>query len=453
MTQPPAQIRLGFFHQPVGRHPAAWRRLEGRGHPEDLAWVVGTARKAEQGLFDMFFLADGLVGPSAEGNGKGGGFEPLTLLGAIAASTSRIGLVATVSTTFSEPFNTARMFASLDHISGGRAGWNVVTSQADRAAQNFGADALLGHAERYARSAEFVTVAKGLWDSWGEDALVIDKARGVFIEPGQVRELNHKGRFFSVRGPLNISRPPQGHPVIIQAGSSVDGISLAASQADVAFTAQDTVEEALAYRAALRAAAQADHPGSAGPLVFPGIMPIVGRTPAEAVARFAALQAETDITAGIKQLSGRWGYDLSGHDLDGPVPEPGANVHGQSRVQLLLNKARKERYTLRDLAALAIASHGHRIIVGSAAEVADDPEHWFRAGAADGFNVIPATMPEGLDDFVDLVVPELQRRGLFRTAYAGDTLREHLGLARPERAGGVVLHSGGALENSSLRTG
>lgn len=425
------QIHLGYFHQPVGRHPFAWRRAEAEGHPENPAWAIRVARKVEEGLFDVFFLADGLVGPNPQEQGKAGGLEPLTLLGAVAASTTHVGLVATVSTTFSEPFNVARMLASLDHISGGRSGWNVVTSQSDRAAQNFGADKLLDHAERYARSAEFLSVTKGLWDSWDDGALSLDKQRGVFVERNRVRELNHKGRFFTVRGPLNVSRPPQGHPVIFQAGSSADGIDLAATHADVAFTAQDTIEDALVYREALRAAAATHAPGSPGPLVFPGVMPIVGETHEAAAGKFAALQERTDVAAGIRQLSGRWGYDLSGYDLDGPIPEPGPSVHGQSRVQLLLKKARAEGYRLRDLAALAIASHGHRIIVGSAQEVADDLEHWFRSGAADGFNIIPATMPDGLDDFVDLVVPELQRRGLFRTAYEAETLRGLLGLTRP----------------------
>ncbi|MDQ2187997.1 LLM class flavin-dependent oxidoreductase [Alcaligenaceae bacterium A4P071] len=430
MTRP-ATLRLGFFHQPVGRHPAAWRRAEARGAPEDLASVMAAAQKAEAGLFDVFFLADSLVGPIPNGNGRNGGFEPLTLLSALSLVTSRIGLTATVSTTFSEPFNTARMFASLDHLSAGRAGWNVVTSQSDRAAQNFSQDGLLSHPERYARADEFVQVAKGLWDTWDDGALVMDRERGIFVDQTRVRELAHDGVHFSVRGPLNVSRPPQGHPVIFQAGSSADGIDLAGKSADVAFTAQDTIEDALAYRDALRSASRRHRPTFDGPLIFPGIMPIVGATRAAAHAKFADLQAHTDIAAGIKQLSGRWGYDLSTYDLDGPVPEPGLRIHGESRVRLLLNKARTEGYSLRDLAALAIASHGHRIIVGSYEDIADDLEAWFTAGAADGFNVIPATMPDGLDDFVDLVVPELQRRGLFRTAYEGRTLRENLGLARP----------------------
>lgn len=433
MTARSKTIHLGLFHQPVGRHPAAWRQAASRGHPEDFAWALTVARKAEAGLFDMFFLADNLAGPTREGNGKGGGFEPLTLLSALAASTRHIGLVGTVSTSFSEPYNTARMLASLDHISAGRAGWNVVTTQSDRAAQNFGLPALPGHAERYERSAEFVRVARGLWDTWDEDALRLDRESGVFVDLDRVHELDHRGRHFSVRGPLNVSRPPQGHPLIVQAGSSADGIGLAAAEADVAFTAQDSVEDALAYRRALQVAAEAAGRTGPLPLVLPGVMPIVGRTPEEAATRFQALQRHTDITSGIKQLSGRWGYDLSRLPLDGPVPEPGARIHGESRVRLLLNKARAENYTLRDLAALAIASHGHRIVVGSAAQVADDLQHWFESGAADGFNIIPASMPDGLDDFVGLVVPELQRRGLFRRRYEADTLRGLLGLAVRQR--------------------
>lgn len=428
MTQ--KQMHFGLFHLPVGRHPYGWRHPQAEGHPEDLAWAVRVARKAEDGLFDAFFLADSLVGPVRGEQGRPGGFEPLTLASAIAATTSRIGVVATVSTSFSEPFNVARMLASLDHMSGGRAGWNVVTSQSDRAAQNFGQDRLEGHAERYARAAEYLEVARGLWDSWEPGALRLDREAGVMVDFDKVHDLNHKGPYYSVRGPLNISRPPQGHPVIFQAGSSGDGIGLAGSQADVAFTAQDTIDEALVYKKALHEAARGRADGHL-PLVMPGVMPVTAPTGAEAREKFAELQANTDIVAGIRQLSGRWGYDLSGHDPDGPVPAPSANVHGQSRVRMLVQKAREENYRLRDLAALAIASHGHRILVGSPQEIADDLQRWFEAGAADGFNIIPASMPDGVDNFVDLVVPELQARGLYRTSYEGRTLRDHLGLKRP----------------------
>jgi len=463
MSDPQAQIHLGYFHLPLGRHPATWRRKEARGHPEDLAWAVEVARKAEAGLFDMIFLADNLVGPTPEGNGRGGGFEPLTLLGALAATTSHIGLAATVSTSFSEPFNLARMLASLDHMSGGRIAWNVVTSQLDRAAENFGMDALPEHDERYVRAAEFVDVVKGLWDTWDDGALRLDKDSGVYVDLAGVRELNHRGAYYAVRGPLNVSRPPQGHPVIIQAGASAAGIALAGRIAEVAFAAQDTVQDGLAYREQLVRAASGQGAASttrasgatargatasgaiaseaasgraarsAGPLILPGIMPIIGRTSREARDKFEALQARTDVAAGLRQLSARWGCDLSSYDLDGPVPEPGPRVNGVSRVRMLLNKARTENYTLRDLATLAAASYGHRIIVGSPQEIADDLEHWFRAGAADGFNLIPAGMPDSLFDFVDLVVPELQRRGLYRTRYEGTTLRGHLGLSRPQR--------------------
>jgi FMN-dependent oxidoreductase (nitrilotriacetate monooxygenase family) len=424
----PRQLHLGLFHQPLGRHPAAWRRDTARGHPEDVDWAIRIARKAEEGLFDMFFVADNLAGPEPAAQGKAGGLEPLTLLSALAIATSKIGLVGTISTSFSEPYNIARQLASLDHISRGRAGWNVVTTQSDRAAENFSLKALPDHAARYARASEFVQVVRGLWDSWANDALVMDARSGVFLDTDRVRLLEHKGEHFSVRGPLNISRPPQGHPIIVQAGSSRDGIGLAAAEADLAFTAQDTIEDALAYRAALAEAAAAAGRQAAPPPILPGVMPIVGRTDAEAREKFAALQEHTDIAAGIRQLSGRWGYDLSQHPLDGPVPEPGERIHGESRVRLLLNKARAENYTLRELAALAIASHGHRIVIGSAQTVADDFQSWFEQGAADGFNLIPASMPDGLDDFVDLVIPVLQERGLFRRHYEESTLRERFGL-------------------------
>ncbi len=341
--------------------------------------------------------------------------------------------VGTISTSFSEPFNVARMLASLDHISAGRAGWSVVTSQADRAAENFGLAALPAHAERYRRADEYLAAVRGLWDTWEPGALALDKEAGIYTDGRKVHPLDHRGPFFSVRGPLNISRPPLGHPIIVQAGSSADGIRLAAAHSDIAFTAQDSIEDGLAYRAALNAAAAESGRKTPPPLVLPGILPIVGRTDDEARAKFAALQENTDIAAGIRQLSGRWGYDLSGHELDGPVPEPGQRIHGESRVRLLFRKAQAERYTLRDLAALAIASHGHRIIVGSGQSVADDLQRWFESGAADGFNVIPAAMPDSLDDFVDLVVPELQARDLFRRAYAETNLRARFGRPEPAR--------------------
>jgi FMN-dependent oxidoreductase (nitrilotriacetate monooxygenase family) len=424
---PPRRIHLGLFHQPLGRHPAAWRRAAAQGPPEDIDWAIRIARKAEEGLFDMVFVADNLAGPEPGAQGKTGGLEPVTLLSALAVATSQIGLVGTISTSFSEPYNVARMLASLDHISHGRAGWNVVTTQSDRAAENFSLGTLPDHAARYARAGEFVRVVRGLWDSWAEGALLMDKATGAFLDTSRVRLLEHAGTHFSVRGPLNVSRPPPGHPIIVQAGSSPDGIGLAAAEADLAFTAQDTVEDALVYRAALGAAARAA--GRTDNLkILPGVMPVVGRTDAEAREKFAALQEYTDIDAGIRQLSGRWGYDLSTHPLDGPVPEPGERIHGESRVRLLLNKARAENYTLRELAALAIASHGHRIVIGSAETIADDFQSWFEQGAADGFNLIPASMPDGLDDFVDLVVPVLQQRGLFRRSYEETTLRARFGL-------------------------
>ncbi|RWR27710.1 LLM class flavin-dependent oxidoreductase [Sinirhodobacter populi] len=425
MTQ--KHMHFGLFHLPVGRHPYGWRLPTAEGHPEDLAWAVRVARKAEEGLFDAFFMADSLVGPVRGEQGRPGGFEPLTLAGAIAATTSRVGIVATVSTSFSEPFNVARMLASLDHMSGGRAGWNVVTSQSDRAAQNFGQNHLEAHAERYERATEYLDVVTALWDSWQAGAMAFDKGAGIMVDYDKVHEIAHEGRFYNVRGPLNISRPPQGHPVIFQAGSSGDGLKLAGSRADVAFTAQDEIDEALNYKHALHAAAAGRADGWR-PLVMPGIMPITARTGAEAREKFRFLQENTDIAAGIRQLSGRWGYDLSGYDPEGPVPDPSDRVHGESRVRMLLQKVREENYRLRDLAALAIASHGHRILIGSPTEVADELQRWFEAGAADGFNIIPASMPDGIDDFVELVVPELQTRGLYRTAYEGRTLRDHLGL-------------------------
>lgn len=420
-------IRLGLFHQPLGRHPAAWRRADATARPLAIEDAIEVAQLADRGFFDVFFLGDALAGPTPGAPGRAPTFEPLGLLNALAVATERIGLVATISTSFTEPYAVARALASLDHLSGGRAGWNVVTSQDDAAARNHGSDRLPDHATRYRRAAEHVEVSRRLWDSWDPDAVVMDQEAGIAVDGSRVRGIDHRGEFFRVDGPLNIARPPQGHPLIVQAGSSADGIGLAASVADVVFTAQDGLDSARDF-----ATQVADAARSAGraerPLILPGIMPILAPTPDEARELFTSLQSRTDVAAGIRQLSHRWGYDLSTFPLDGPVPDPRDDVHGQSRVQLLLERARADDLTLQELASYAIASHGHRILVGSPEEVADDLQSWFESGACDGFNIIPAQSPRGVRDVTALLVPELQRRGLVRTEHATGTLRERLGL-------------------------
>lgn len=430
------QMHLGLFNQPLGRHVAAWRRPEFNGSAVDIDYIIRIAQTAERGKFDFFFLADSVVGPSPDSSQRAGNLEPLTTLAAVAVQTRYIGVAGTASTTFSEPYNTARFFASLDHISHGRAAWNVVTSTWNAAARNFGAERLPEHAERYVRAQEFVSVVKGLWDTWDDDAVLFDKESGDYIQPGKIRELNHVGQHFSVAGALNVPRPPQGHPVIIQAGASEDGQNLAAEIADIVFTAQDNIDDARSFAEGLRELARTKGRTSL-PLILGGVLPIVAETREAAQAILGRLEENSDVSQGIAQLSQRWGFDLSGYPLDEPPPPAvyDGNVHsdGHSRRKLFEERARREGLTLRQLALVAIASRGHRLVVGSYLDIADDFEEWFTSGAVDGFNIIPPVAPESLEDFVRLVVPELQKRKLFRTDYTGTTLRDHLGLARPVR--------------------
>lgn len=433
------QIRLGAFLQAVGHHLAAWRDPEVQ--PRDLTDFVHYRRLtaiAEDAKFDAVFFADnvGLPGASPEVLSRGAltyYYEPLTLLAALAPLTSRIGLIATVSASYMPPYHVARKFASLDHLSEGRVGWNVVTSGTDFEAQNFGLDHQRTHKDRYARAAEHVEVVKGLWDSWDDGAILDDPARDRFFDPTKVRALNHKGAHFSVAGPLQSGRPVQGHPVIVQAGSSDDGQDLAAATGEVVFTAQQTRAGAQAFYRGLKDRAVALGRSADSVLIMPGLMPFVAPTKAEAEDRFAALQALVDPAMGMGLLSGLIGWNLSGFPLDGPVPDPPATEGWQSRQKLFVDIARAEGLTIRQLMARVVSARGHRVIVGDAITVADEMQEWFEGGAADGFNILPPTLPHGLDAFARLVVPELQKRGLFRTAYEGKTLRDHLGLARPVR--------------------
>jgi FMN-dependent oxidoreductase (nitrilotriacetate monooxygenase family) len=360
-------------------------------------------------------------------------FEPVTLWAALSAVTKHIGFVATASTTYEDAYLLARKFASLDHISQGRAAWNVVTTAAENVHGNFGLDAHPDPATRYQRAHEFVDVVKGLWDSFDDDAFVRDTASGVYFDPKKLHTLNHVGRFLRVKGPLNIERPPQGHPVIVQAGSSNDGKELAAATADALFTAWTSLAEAQAFYNDVkgRLAKHGRKPDEL--LVLPGISPVIGRTEAEAQAKWAELQALIHPAVGLNTLQPFWpNDDLSRWDLDAPppyIPEPPPGVH--SRAHVVLGLARREGYTVRQLYEYLAGARGHWVVIGTPQTIADRMQEWFENGAADGFNVMPPVLPESLDDFVELVVPELQRRGLFRTAYEGRTLRENLGLARP----------------------
>jgi len=355
------------------------------------------------------------------------------LLGALAASTRHIGLIATATTTYNEPFHVARKFASLDRISNGRAGWNLVTSDNAAEAGNFGRDEHVAHADRYARAREFYDVVTGLWATWEEGAILADKAGGRYFDPSRVHRLDHRGAHFRVKGPLNVAPSPQGRPIVVQAGSSEAGKTLAAQTADVAFTAQPTLAAAQAFYADLkgRLAQYGREPDELK--IMPGVFVVVGETESEAQDKFQQLQDLVDPRAGVALLGRMIGnFDLSGYPIDGPLPELPVTDSGQrSRQQLFVDLARRENLTIRQLYLRIAGGRGHFTLIGTAKQIADELQSWFEQGAADGFNVMPPLLPGGLEDFAKYVVPELQRRGLFRTQYEGTTLRDRLGLPRP----------------------
>lgn len=435
------QIKLGAFLPSTGHHVASWR------HPEAQAdgglnfkHYQQLAQTAERGKFDMIFLADGVaVRDRGQGKdvlsrtGKVTHFEPLTLLSALSVVTENIGLVATASTTYNEPFHLARKFASLDYLSGGRAGWNLVTSATEAEAKNFNREKHLEHAIRYERAREFVEVVTKLWDSWEDDAFIRDKESGVYFYPEKLHIPDHKGKHFSVRGPLNVARPIQGYPVIIQAGSSEAGQELAAQTAEVIFTAQQTLAEAQAFYSGIQEKLAKYGRSSDHLKIMPGVFPVIGRTEQEAKDKYEQLQELIHPQVGLSLLSQMiGGFDLSGYPIDGPIPELPETNGGKSRQKLLTDLAHRENLSIRQLYLAIAGARGHRTILGTPEQIADQLEDWFVNGGADGFNIMPPYLPGGLDDFVDLVVPELQRRGLFRTEYEGSTLRENLGLPRPE---------------------
>ena len=438
MSTPHRQLHLGAFLFGVGHHIAAWR------HPNvDPAAALrpqhykNLARIAEAGLFDAIFSADtmGLPGTSAEAlsrNVPPHQFEPLQLLTALAGVTERIGLVGTVSSTYLPPYHLARKVATLDHLSGGRAGWNLVTSGSDHEARMFGLEQQISHASRYERAREYVDVVKGLWDSFEDDAAVFDQAGGRYFDPAKLHRLDHQGKHYRVQGALQSLRPPQGYPVMVQAGSSEDGQELAAATAELVFTAHQSVEDARAFYSSLKNRLPAHGRSSDSLKILPGVSPVVGRTQAEAQEKFERLQALIEPSVGLGLLSNFvGGFDFSSYPLDGPVPDLPPTEGWQSRQALFLGVARRENLTLRQLYQRVATARGHWTVVGTPQSIADELEHWFTTGAADGFNVMAPTLPYDLQDFVALVIPELQRRGLFRTAYTGRTLREHLGLPRP----------------------
>jgi N-acetyl-S-(2-succino)cysteine monooxygenase len=431
-------MKLGLFVEGCGHHIAAWRDPAVDAYArQNFMHFVEIAQLAERGKFDLLFTADtnATFGPddadSWSRTTAASRLEPITLLGALAAVTRHIGLVATATTTYFEPFHVARFFASLDQISGGRAGWNLVTSLAVAEAYNFSRDAHASHADRYARAHEFAKVVLGLWDSWEDDAVIADKASGLYFDRSKLHFLNHKDKHFSVRGPLTVHRSPQGHPVIVQAGQSEDGRELAAETAEIIFTVQQDLNAGRAFYADVKQRAAGYGRPPEAIKVMPGVMTVVGRSHAEAEDKYERLQALIVPEIGVKQLSAYFGIDLSKYPLDGPVPEPAPTNQEVGRVKVMVDLARREHLTIRQLYKRVIGQRAHRVVIGTAAEIADGLEQWFTAGAADGFNIMPLTFPGGLIDLVELVIPELQRRGLFRREYEGKTLRENLGLPRP----------------------
>ncbi len=443
------QIKLGMFMREAGHHIAAWRTPEAPKSPgNNLPHYIETAQLAENGLFDMLFWADsaGIWGGDKEALSRMcrvAWIEPLVMLSALAAVTKHIGLVCTSTTTYDQPFSLARRFQSLDVLSGGRAGWNLVTSANQAEAANFGADRHMAKSDRYRRAREFADVVLGLWNSWDDDAFIEDKESGLFFDPDRLHILDHEGEHFKVKGPLNVPRSPQGHPVMVQAGASEEGRELAAATADVIFVATPTIELARDYYADVkeRVAKHGRNPDHVK--IMPGCAALVGETEEDAAAKFDRLQRLIHPQLGVRQLSNYIGFDLSGYDIDGPLPEIPKDEVSNSRVDLLVDWARRDNLTIRRLYEAISGGRGHFVIQGSPTKIADTMEEWFTTGAADGFNFLSQTLPGGLRDFIELVVPELQKRGLFRTEYEGATLRENLGLpVPPDRAHQAAAKAG-----------
>ncbi len=432
MSPSPRQMHLGVFVLGTGNHIAGWRYPGAAQSFEDLSVIQEIGRIAERGKFDLIFLGDNLASEPGMHPSFAARFEPLTMLAALAATTTHVGLGATASTTYAEPYNVARMFASLDHLSGGRAAWNAVTSSGGKVAENFGR-IHPEHDARYEVAEEFVDVVRGLWDCWDDGAVVRNVETGQYIDPAKVKPLNHVGKFFKVKGPLSSSRTPQGQPIILQAGSSEPGLKLAARTADVVFAVvQDMGEAQSGYRALKeRMPAYGRHASEIA--VLPGMMPVIGRTEREARDKLNLLQSFVNPANANSMLAARMGMDVSGFPLDEKVPKdfplPDTS-HGFAKA--MLAKAWRENMTWRDMFSLAGAARGHWVVCGTPVQIADTMQEWFDSYACDGFNVLPPYFPGGFDDFVDMVVPILQERGLYRADYTGRTLREHLGLPRPK---------------------
>jgi FMN-dependent oxidoreductase (nitrilotriacetate monooxygenase family) len=436
MSKRPGKLHLNAFLMGVGHHEAAWRLPESDPFAStSIEHYKELARIAERGKLDSLFLADSPMLWNSIGRRPSGTLEPTVLLTVLSSVTKHVGLIATASTTYNEPYNLARRFATLDIISGGRAGWNIVTTAGIEAARNFNLEELPSHAERYARSAEFVDVSLALWDSWDDAAALGDKERGIWGDEQKVYPPRHVGRHFKVEGALNVPRSPQGYPLLVQAGSSEDGKALAARYAEAVFTAQQTLGDAQAFYTDLKARAAALGRDPESVLILPGLVPVIGSTEAEAQALDEELDRLIKPEYAKRQLAQT--LRVKEHDLDldaelpKDLPDEDAIEGAKSRYTLVVSLARRERLTVRQLIGRLGGGRGHRTFAGTPEQVADAMQLWWENGAADGFNVMPPVLPSGLRLFVDQVVPILQKRGLFRLDYEGSTLRENYGLSRP----------------------
>ena len=431
------QLRLGAFMRPASIHTGAWRYPGA--WPDmnfNFAHLKRCIQTLERGRFDAFFMADHMAVlnmpiDALKRSHTATSFEPFTLLSALSQATSHIGLVATGSTTFDAPFHIARRFASLDHISNGRAGWNIVTTSNPDAALNFGLEEHMEHGGRYRRAREFYDVVTGLWDSWADDAFIRDVENGIFFDPAKMHVLGHKGEYLSVRGPLNIARPVQGWPVIVQAGASEPGRQLAAETAEAVFTAQSSLKVGQAFYADVKGRAEKAGRSRDHLKILPGCFVVVGDTVEEARAKRAKLDSLVNYANAIGSLSIALGHDASKFDPDGPLPDIPESNASKSGRQRAIDLAKRENLTVRQLAQ-RLGGHAGLAMIGTAKTIADEMEEWLETEASDGFTIQFPYLPGGLDDFVDRVIPELQRRGLFRHDYEGATLRENLGLPRPE---------------------
>lgn len=451
MSEHMSEKKMSLFAMPMGAggHIAGWRHpLAEAGRLHDIAYYRTVAQTAERGKFDALFLADAqgfrtIVGKNAFARTDLYRMDPITVLGALAMDTSRIGLIGTLSTSYNEPYSAARRLATLDHISQGRAGWNVVTSTTENEAHNFGRDAHLGHDERYARADEFIEVAKKLWDSWDEDAFIADRRGGQYIDPDKVHATAHQGDHFRVAGPMTMGRPPQGYPVIVQAGASAQGIDLAARSAEAVFTSHPSMASAQEFYAALKGRVTAAGRPADSLRILTAIQPIVAETEEEArqieQELFDLIHPELAIALLEMQLGG---FDLSGFDPDGPLPEIPLSRTSQGTMKRIVDHAKREHLSIIQIARQIAAGRTSKTVTGTPEQVADILDQWFAADTADGFVIAAPILPDMLARFVDGVVPILQSRGIFRTDYEGTTLREHLGLTRPvsRYAGRPDLH-------------